>query len=143
MPTPLGNSFMKTLIYSPLHPLLGGSLAVITVTGRKTGNLISTPINTVCIEGVQTVISLRSRTWWRNLRAGSLANLRQAGQSFPMRAEVVETPADVSNWLKKYFNHYPGHAKYYKIRSGPDGTPDRQVLERVARERVIIHLYPV
>jgi deazaflavin-dependent oxidoreductase (nitroreductase family) len=134
---------MKTLINSPLHPLLGGSFAVITVTGRKTGNLITTPINTVCIEGVLTVISLRSRTWWRNLRSGSLASLRQAGQSYPMRAEVVETPEDVSTWLKKYFSHFPGHAKYYQIRPEPDGKPDRQALEQVARERVIIHLYPV
>jgi hypothetical protein len=63
MPTPLGNFFMKTLIYSPLHPLLGGSFAVITVTGRKTGNLISTPINTVIIPVMRNIMrSAQNRT---------------------------------------------------------------------------------
>jgi hypothetical protein len=143
MPTPIGNFFVKTLINSPLHPLLGGSLAVITVTGCKTGKLITTPINTVCVEGVQTVISLRSRTWWRNLRVGCVAQLRQAGKLFPVRAEVVETQAEVVVWLNKYFNEHPGYAKYFKIQAGPDGQPTPQELERLAGERVIIRLFPV
>ena len=143
MPTPLGNFFVKTLINSPLHPLLGGSFAAITIVGRKTGNLITTPINTVCIEGVLAVISLRSRTWWRNLRAGNVASLRQAGKSYSMRAEVVETPADVAAWFEKYFRVYPGHVKYFEIHLGPDGNLAPQDLERLAGERVIIRLFPV
>ena len=40
----LGNLFMKTIINSPLHPLLGSGIALITVRGRKTGKPISTPV---------------------------------------------------------------------------------------------------
>ena len=143
MPTPLGNFFMKTLINSPLYFLLGKSFAVITVTGRKTGKSITTPINTVCIEGVLTVISMRNRTWWRNMRSGRLAQLRQGGKSLPVRAEVVESQAEVADWLGKYFSIYPGYAKYFKINLKPDGRPDLQDLERLAGERVILRLLPV
>ena len=142
MPSSLGNYFMKSLINSPLHPLLGKSMAVITVTGRRTGRSITTPINTVCIEGVLTVISMRARTWWRNLREGRVAQLRQAGKRFPVRAEVVETPAEVTGWMKKYFLQYPTNAKYFNIHSGPDGKPTPQDLERLGSERVIIRLFP-
>jgi hypothetical protein len=143
MPSAISNLFVKTLINSPLHPLLGKSHAVILVTGRKTGKSITTPINIVSIEGAQTVISLRSRTWWRNLRKGRIAQLhQQAGKTFPVRAEVVETPAQVATWQVKYLSQYPGYAKYFGIHPGPDGKLLPQELERLAAERVIIRLFP-
>ena len=143
MPTRLGNFFVKTLITSPLHPLLGESFALITVTGRRTGNPITTPINTVCIEDVLTVISMRSRTWWRNLRSREVAQLRQAGRTFPVRAEVIEAPDGVDFWLKKYFTIYPGYMRYFEIIPDPDGKPSPQELQKVAGERVIIRLFPI
>jgi deazaflavin-dependent oxidoreductase (nitroreductase family) len=142
MPSPLSNYFIKTLINSRMHALLGASFAVISVTGRKTGRPISTPVNTVCIEGDLSVISLRSRTWWRNLRGGCVGQLRQAGRTFPVQARIVEQPALVTAWLEKYFNSYPGHAKYFKLQAGADGKPTQHELERAAADRVIIHLSP-
>jgi hypothetical protein len=77
MPSSLDNFFIKTLIISPLHPLLDESFAVITVTGRRTGKPITTPINIVCVDSVLTVVSMRDRTWWRNLRKGRPAQPRR------------------------------------------------------------------
>jgi hypothetical protein len=142
MPSPVSNFFVRTLVNSPLHPLLGKSFSVITVTGRKTGRSITTPINTVCIEGTQMVISLRSRTWWRNLRDGRVAQLRQAGKTVTVCAEVMETPGQVAAWFRKYFIQSPGHAKYFDIHAGPDGKVLQQDLERLAAERIIIRLFP-
>jgi deazaflavin-dependent oxidoreductase (nitroreductase family) len=140
MPTPIGNLFMKTLVNSPLHPLLGKSFAVITVTGRKTGKPIETPINVVCVCETQMVSSMRNRTWWRNLRGGRTARLRQSGKLITVRGEVVEIPAEVAAGLAGYFAQYPGYAKYLNVRLGPDGKPDSREMERVARERVLIKL---
>ena len=58
----LGNLFMKTIINSPLHPLLGSGIALITVRGRKTGKPISTPVNVVNDGDGLLVVSLRNRT---------------------------------------------------------------------------------
>jgi deazaflavin-dependent oxidoreductase (nitroreductase family) len=143
MPTAFGNFFIKTLVNSPLHFLLGESFAVITVTGRKTGRLISTPINAVTIGGTLTVISMRSRTWWRNLQTGGPAHLRRAGKYFAVRGEVVQTPADVAKSLTEYFAQYPAYAKYFNVHLDPDHRPDPEELERVAGERVLIRLFPV
>jgi len=143
MPSLLGNFFIKTLINSPFHPLLGKSFAVITVTGCKTGKPISTPINTVYIDGILTVISMRNRTWWRNLRKGRPAQLSRAGKRFKVRGEIVETPDQVTSGLEKYFAQYPGYAKYFNIRPGPDGKPDHRELMLQASERVLIRIFPV
>ena len=126
-----------------MHPLLGESFAVITLTGRKTGKTITTPINTVRVEDVLTVVSLRDRTWWRNLRGGRIAQLRHAGKRFSVRGEVVESANEVLSTLIKYFAQYPGYAKYFGVHTGPDGKPDPKDLKRVSSERVIIRLFPV
>jgi len=126
-----------------LHFLLGNSFAVITVTGRKSGKQIATPVNIVLIGGTLTVISMRSRTWWRNLQEGQLAQLRRAGKQFPVQGELVRTPDDVAKGLSDYFAQYPAYAKYFKIPIGLDGKPDPKELARVAGERLLIRLYPV
>jgi deazaflavin-dependent oxidoreductase (nitroreductase family) len=140
MPTPTDNFFIKTLVNSPLRPLLGKSIAVITVTGYKTGKPVETPINVVRVGEALMVISLRNRSWWRNLRGGRTAHLRHVGKLLPVRGEVVEAPAEVAAGLADYFAQYPGYAKFFNVRLDPDGKPDPQELESVARERVIIKL---
>lgn len=142
MPSAIGNFFIKAIVNSPFHPLLGDSFAVITLTGRKTGKIISTPVNVVRLDGVMTVISMRSRTWWRNLKNGQPAQLRHAGKRFPVHSEIVETPAAVSAGLGAYFAQYPGYTKYFNIHPGANGQPDPTELELVASERVLIRLFP-
>jgi deazaflavin-dependent oxidoreductase (nitroreductase family) len=139
---PISNFFMKAIINSPLHFLLGDSFAVITLTGRKTGRRYSTPINVKRQGETWYALSMRSRTWWRNLRGGGLAQLRVAGKQIAVRGEVVEGHDEVAAGLADYFRQYPGYAKYFDIRLGPDGQPDPKELRRVAGERVIIRLCP-
>ncbi|HTX90000.1 MAG TPA: nitroreductase family deazaflavin-dependent oxidoreductase [Anaerolineales bacterium] len=143
MPSLLGNFFIKALVNSPFHSILGNSFAVITVTGRKTGKPITTPINVATVGGVLTVISLRDRTWWRNLREARPAWLRRAGKRSRVRAELLEAPEAVQSNLQEYFAQYPGYAKYYQIPSGKDGKPDPRELEKLSDRHVIIHLYPL
>lgn len=143
MPSPFGNSLIKAIVNSPLHPLVGKGFAVITLTGRKTGQEISTPINVVPLDGTLTVISLRSRTWWRNLKNGQTAQLRHAGSCQPVRGEVVENPAAVAAGLGSYFARFPGNAKYFHIQTGADGQPTPASLEQVAAERILVRLHPV
>ncbi len=142
MPDPISNFFIKTILNSPLHPMLGSGLAAITVAGRKTGKLVTTPINVVKEGGRFTVMSLKSRSWWRNLRGGQVAQLRVSGQPYSVRGEVVEGHAEVVDGLTGYFQRHPGYAKYFGVRLAADGQPIREDVERAADERVIIHLCP-
>jgi hypothetical protein len=90
MPSAFGDLFVRALLNSPLHPILGGSYAVITVHGRKTGRAYSTPVNVSREGDTFTVLSRRTRTWWRNLRGGAVAELRVSGKPSTMRGEVIE-----------------------------------------------------
>jgi deazaflavin-dependent oxidoreductase (nitroreductase family) len=143
MPTRFGNFLIKSIVVSPFHVLLGNSFSVITVTGRKTGKLITTPVNTVTIDNCLSVISLRSRTWWRNLSGGQTAELHRAGKQIPVRGEIIKDPGEIVSNLQKYFIQYPGYARYFQVRTGQDGMPSQEDLKKVAEERVIIRLIPI
>ena len=143
MPNNFGNSFVKALINSPFHFLLGPNVALVTVTGRKTGNAISTPIN-VTREGTAYIaISTRTRTWWRNLRGGAVAQLRLAGQTYQVHGEIAESVDEVTEGLRRYFQQNPQLAKYFKVSLGADGQPVQADLQRAATERVIIRFQPM
>ncbi len=143
MPGSLANSFMKAIITSPLHSLLGQGFAVITVRGRRTGKVYATPINVLEESDGFTVVSLRSRTWWRNLRGGASAELRVGGVEYTVQGQVIEEQEQVGQGLDAFFRRIPGAAKYYGIHVGPDGQIPRADLEKAASERVIIRLKPV
>jgi len=142
MPTKFGNLFMTAIIASPLHGLMGDGFAVITVTGRKTGRRISTPINVSPQNGEWVVISYRNRTWWRNLRDGRKGELRHAGKTFPVTARILDQTSAIARELKKYFANYPGRAKYFGIRTGAEGKAQDEELSRAAAERVVVFLAP-
>ena len=142
MPGSFGNFFIKAIINSPLHFLLGDSFAVITVTGRKTGRAISTPVNVSRDEGSYTVVSMRDRSWWRNLRGDVPAHLRVSGKTFPVRGEIIEDSSAVREELRQYFRQRPGSAKYFNVRLTSEGEPDPEGLQHAAEERLIIRLHP-
>ena len=142
MPTKIGNFFIKAIVNSPLHPLLGDSFAVITLTGHKSGKQISTPINVVLLDGMYTVVSLRQRTWWRNLRGDRPARLRHRGKTAQVHGKIVEKSEQVVTGLTAYFAKYPAYAKYFQIELDSKGRPDPEKLKAVAQQRVLIQLYP-
>jgi deazaflavin-dependent oxidoreductase (nitroreductase family) len=133
---------MSVLLRSPLHPLLGGSFGVITVTGRKTGRRISTPINIARAADGFTVVSLRNRTWWRNLLGGRAGELLVGGKTIPVTARIADQPGEVRDGLKAYFDRYPEYAKYFGIRRDEQGAIPDAELTRAAGDRVIIRLIP-
>jgi deazaflavin-dependent oxidoreductase (nitroreductase family) len=144
MPTTFGNFFMKAIIRSPIHAMLGPSFGVITVRGRKSGREISLPINTIPQkDGSLLVVSMRSRTWWRNLEGGAPAALRRAGKTSTVRAELITAEEKVTAGLAAYFAEYPAYAKYFDIPMRADCTPDPARLCEVAGERVLLRLHAV
>jgi hypothetical protein len=133
---------MKAIVNSPLHPILGERFAVITFSGRKTGKTYSIPINVTPVEGVLTTISLRGRTWWRNLRGGQPASLRRNGSRLEVRTETVEAPEEVTAGLAAFLRLFPGDAKYFNIRCSPDGEAEPEELEHAAVDHVLVRFHP-
>jgi hypothetical protein len=65
-----GNPLVRLLLKSPLHPLLSGRLALITVTGRRSGRAYTFPVGYTQNGDEVTVIvgSPERKRWWRNLQ---------------------------------------------------------------------------
>lgn len=75
------NPFMKWLLNSPLHGLVSRDYMLISVTGRKSGKVYTTPIQYRREGDEITVITSRAYAWWKNLQGGAPIRLRVQGQS--------------------------------------------------------------
>lgn len=134
----IGNPILTVLLRSPLHPLAGPGMALITVTGRRTGRTYATPVNVLADGDRLTVISLRRRTWWRNVRQGAEVGLRLHGRDRRGRAVVVEDEAQVAAALAAVVHRLPAYARLLGLQRRPDGSWEDDGLRRAAQGRVIV-----
>jgi hypothetical protein len=75
------NRLVRGLLRSPLHGLVSGRLALITVTGRRSGRTFTFPV-AYRREGEVVTIGVEwpgRKLWWRNLRDGGAVRLRLRG----------------------------------------------------------------
>ena len=76
-----GNRLVAVLLRSPLHPLVSRRLALISVTGRRTGAQHTFPVGYQESNEELTIPVLwpERKLWWRNLRDGAAVRLRLRG----------------------------------------------------------------
>jgi hypothetical protein len=86
-----GNRVVRLLLRSPLHPLVSGRLALITVTGRRSGREYTFPVEYEQ-DGELVTVTVgwpERKRWWRNLRgAGAQVRLRLRGTERTGHAEA-------------------------------------------------------
>ena len=134
-----GNSFISFLLRSPLHRMMSGSTMLITVTGRKSGRPITTPVNYYQEGETLWVISNRERTWWRNLKGGAPVKLRLRGQEVDGFGEAVLVESEVAAQIGEYVRHLPISARSLGVHMQA-GQPDPADLSRLAQERVMVRI---
>lgn len=112
---------------------------VLYYKGQKTGRQVRVPIGYYQQpDGSLFATSLRSRTWWRNLRQGAPVMLNLKGRLRKAYGEALESPLDVMKGLDDLFSQQPKLARYFGIQPGPDGSADSASLHRLAKERVLV-----
>jgi len=134
----LGNPIITALLRSPLHATADASMMLISVTGRRSGKVYTTPVNYLRDGETLVVISQRERTWWRNVRGGADVGLRVQGQARCGFATVAEDDASVAQALGRIVSSRPAYARFLGITMRPDGTPDD--LTRAAHSRVVVSI---
>jgi hypothetical protein len=85
---------VRTVLRSPLHGLVSDRLALITVTGRRSGRKYTFPVGYEQ-EGDRVQITVgwpEGKRWWRNLRQGGevqlwLRGVERNGQALARRDE--------------------------------------------------------
>jgi hypothetical protein len=84
----LVNPVVRRILASPVHDLLGSRVALLTITGRRTGRAFQVPVGIVEDGGGLVVLSRRDRRWWRNLRGGAELTMLAGGRRRPAHATV-------------------------------------------------------
>jgi F420H(2)-dependent quinone reductase len=75
------NPFVRAVLRSPAHVLLSGRLALLTVTGRRSGRAFTFPVG-YHRDGERVTIDVGSperKRWWRNLSDPAPVEIRLEG----------------------------------------------------------------
>jgi hypothetical membrane protein len=126
------NPIMRSLIRSPLHPLMSRRLLVITYTGRRTGRRYSTPI--AYVPDGETILIAGGAPWWRNIGTDSTVSVRLRGRERAARVERLEDLDSVMGALRFVLPRNPTLGRFMRLEVGPDGTLD-PVRVQAARAR--------
>ena len=104
----LYNPLVKWVLRSPLHPLMSKSVTLISFTGRKSGKPYSTPINYAMDGNTVTLITRRSRAWWKNLQGGAPVTVIVQGKEQSGTAEAVTPDGQtILNEIEKVYVGIP------------------------------------
>jgi hypothetical protein len=84
------NPPVKLLLRSPAHGVVSRRLALITVTGRRSGRRFTIPVGyRETDEGIEISVGWPERKrWWRNLRGGGPVRVRVKGAEHTGWAEA-------------------------------------------------------
>jgi deazaflavin-dependent oxidoreductase (nitroreductase family) len=136
----IGNPFMKAILRSPLHAIMSESVAILTVTGKKSGKVYTFPVNYQRDGDEIWVVSMRDRTWWKNLRGGAKTIIRLAGREMKAHGEVFEESQDVTQLLRKFILRSPTYGKYLNVEFDKDGQPVQSDIVAAAESRVMVRI---
>ena len=84
------NPALRLLLRSPAHALVSRNLALITITGRRSGHSYTFPVG-YRQDGDRVTITVgwpERKRWWRNLRDGAPVRLRIRGAERSGHAEA-------------------------------------------------------
>ncbi|MEL6150589.1 MAG: nitroreductase family deazaflavin-dependent oxidoreductase [Chloroflexota bacterium] len=111
------NQFVTLVLASPFHGLFGMSqnMLLLTVTGRKSGNLYTFPVEYVEDGDTLIILSHLHRTWWKNLTDDAQVRLCLRGRVLTAHAELKTDPAQVAGYLTRVLEQRPMLARFYRV----------------------------
>jgi hypothetical protein len=134
----IGNALTAAVLHSPLHWIISKNSLLLAIAGSKSGHKFTLPVNYFRDGDVLYITSLRTRTWWRNLRGGAPVKVRLAGRNMYVRGNLVEDGTAVLENLKPFFQHRPEIARYFGIRLESQDQPNTGDISKLAEERVLV-----
>lgn len=120
----LFNGIMKRLLPLGIAP---PGMYLLTVRGRKTGKLYSTPVSPVEEGGKRWLVSpYGEQSWVRNARAAGEVTLRRGGTTETLRITEL-SPEESAPILKRYVNREKITQPYFDV--APDAPLEAFVAE--------------
>jgi deazaflavin-dependent oxidoreductase (nitroreductase family) len=99
------NSVVRSILESPLHGLLSGSLMLVTYTGRVSDRTFTIPVMYARHGGDLLVYvgGHERKTWWRNLRGGAPVHVHVRGDDLAGVARVVDGESELrADYLERF-----------------------------------------
>ena len=92
MRTRFVNPLVRSVLRSPFHRLLSGSIMLLTYTGRVSDRMFTIPVMYARHDRDLLVYvgGHDRKTWWRNLRGGAPVHVHVRGDDFAGMARVVD-----------------------------------------------------
>lgn len=88
-----------------------GSQHILSVLGRRTGQLRSTPVSLVTLNGIRYVVSSESLSWVKNARAAGRGELLRGGRR--ERVKLTEVPPNERGpILRAFWHQVPGGRRF-------------------------------
>ena len=131
-----GNSVMRGILRSPLHPMMSGRILVINVTGRKTGKLYRFPVGYVEHDGA--ILIGTAGNWRRNLAANQSVTVLLRGKPRQATAEVITDEDRCGELYRPILAKNPIHGKYANIGIEPDGSPNPADLQAALKRGIAV-----
>lgn len=116
---------------------------LVSVKGRRSGRLVSTPVNYVRDGTSLWTVSLPERQWWRNLRGGAPVTLRLKGRDVAARGAALETPEDAAAGLARIIARQPALRARLDLPAPAPGTSDADLFRAAGPKKVVIRFDPV
>lgn len=130
---------VKTVLRSPAHGWLSGSMMLLTVTGRRTGRRYEIPISYVADGAAITCITGIENAWWKNLRGGADVTVLLGRKRFGGNAEAMTGMANLPV-IESFLATRPRDARFHHVRRAAQGRFDADDLTRAAQTRVVIRV---
>ena len=130
---------MSWVLRSPFHGMLSDGKMLLTVRGRRTGRLFTTPVGYYCEGDSLWVITSRDRIWWRNLQGGADVQLLLKRKLVNARAETELDDSAVEARMYEYLRRVPMAAKSLGIRI-ENGNANPEDIARTANERLFVRI---
>lgn len=101
------DTIINVVLMSPFHQLFSKNMMMVSVTGRKSRQVYTLPVNYLQIDDTLYIISYRDRSWWRNLRGGAPLTINLRGKIIGAYGTVLEETTEIADALKTYLEHRP------------------------------------
>jgi hypothetical protein len=134
------NAIIQWILQSPLHVLLSGSSILLKYNGRVSGKAYTVPVNYFQDAERLTIVSVRSRTWWRNFREGLPVRVVLQRRERNAFGKSVEDEGEVAEHLLRVLRTRPQIARYFHVALDDSGRPKGEDVIHEASSRVIVLL---
>jgi len=137
-PPQWANSLMKWAVTTPgIQAWVGQGVALLSFTGRKTGQHYTIPVSYFREDDTVTVTTKRLRNWWRNFESPAEVELRLAGHEYLGKAEARPSDAETLDYMIRYLGERPVDAKAYGLKRN---EVTRENVARILPQIVVIRI---